>query len=241
LLIIKAYATTHSTSLTIGAVDGVESGGNGNGLLVSVDGDTLTSWKTLLRAQNTVKNVIFDVQANDTELACGSYSNHTLKLITNDTWRIKLDTSGGVFRSNNSSSFSTTSDIRLKENIINADLDICYNNIKNLRLVHYKWKDIVFENSDIGSDVHRLGWIAQELATILPKAVSISNNHGIEDCRSINTDQLYATLYGCTQKLITDKELLETKVQVLEQKNNTLESKVQILEQQIQDILSRLN
>ena len=171
----------------------------------------------------------------------GSYSNHEFRLYAQDSWRVRLDTSGGVFRSTNSSSFSTTSDIRLKENIVDANLDLCYNNIKNLRLVYYKWKDFTYENTDIGLDKHRLGWIAQEVEQVLPNCVDISENFGLKDCKSINTDQIYTTLYGCTKKLIQDKEKLENQNEILNTKIDEMEDVISDLYEQVDNLNSTVN
>ena len=68
------------------------------------------------------------------------------------------------------SAWQTNSDERYKENIIDADLDICYNNIKNLKLKKYKYKDEILEHPN--TDTSTLGWIAQDVETIFPKSVS---------------------------------------------------------------------
>jgi len=61
------------------------------------------------------------------------------------------------------------SDERYKENIIDADLDICYNNIKNLKLKRFNYKEEVFR--DPASDKTKLGFLAQEVNEIFPKSV----------------------------------------------------------------------
>jgi hypothetical protein len=55
-------------------------------------------------------------------------------------------------------------------------------------------------------DRSKLGWIAQEVETIFPKSVQKVNDHGFSDCRTLNTDQIIASLYGCTQKIISNFE-----------------------------------
>jgi len=67
------------------------------------------------------------------------------------------------------STWQTNSDERYKENIIDADLDICYNNIKNLKLKRFNYKEEVFR--DPASDNTKLGFIAQEVNEIFPKSV----------------------------------------------------------------------
>lgn len=101
------------------------------------------------------------------------------------------------------STWTTVSDERLKENIVSADLDLCLNNIKNIPLKYYKWKDEYISDSQ-SSDRHKLGWIAQDVEAVYPKAVNSQPMFGIEDCRTLDTDQLIASLYGAI-KLLTKK------------------------------------
>ena len=99
-----------------------------------------------------------------------------------------------------STTWTVVSDERLKEQIELADIDICYSNVKNIPLKYYKWRDDIY-SSDVTPDRHKLGWIAQDVEKVFPKAVSQKKMHGYEDCRDLNADQLYATMYGAIQKL----------------------------------------
>jgi trimeric autotransporter adhesin len=70
-----------------------------------------------------------------------------------------------------SSAWTVTSDERIKENIQLADLDRCYDIVKNLPLKHYKWRDDVYSTKQV-KDRHSLGWIAQDVKSVFPKAVN---------------------------------------------------------------------
>jgi hypothetical protein len=96
--------------------------------------------------------------------------------------------------------WTISSDERLKENIELADLDTCYSNVKNIPLKYYKWRDDVYTDKQV-SDRHKLGWIAQDVETVFPKAVDKGEMHGYLDCRTLNSDQIYASMYGAIQKL----------------------------------------
>jgi hypothetical protein len=112
------------------------------------------------------------------------------------------------------STWTITSDIRAKENIQSADLEVCMDNIKSLDLKYYKWKD-EFINKKQTLDRHRLGWIAQDVEKIIPKAVKTSNmfdSLGIENAKMIDSDQIIANLYGAV-KLLSKK--LKEKEQAL--------------------------
>jgi hypothetical protein len=68
--------------------------------------------------------------------------------------------------------WTITSDERIKEDIELADLDLCYEAIKTIPLKRYKWRDDVYSEEQV-TDRRKLGWIAQDVETVFPKAVSI--------------------------------------------------------------------
>ena len=124
--------------------------------------------------------------------------------------------------------------IRIKENITDADLDICYSICKNLRLRRYTWKDYIgYEN-----DRNVVGYIAQEVQEVFPKSVSVSKTvlkkkgendeiieEEIEDFLSLNVDQINKTLHGAVQKLMKITEEQQTIISNLEQRVSALENK----------------
>lgn len=125
--------------------------------------------------------------------------------------------------------WTVSSDSRLKENIENADLDICYNIIKTLKLKRYKWKDNIFNKNQI-KDRNQLGWIADDCEIIFPKAVQIKNSHGLTDCKTLNIDQILASSYGCTQKLINEYENLDIITNSIDTKLNIINEFINKLE-----------
>ncbi len=118
--------------------------------------------------------------------------------------------------------WSVSSDMRLKENIEDANLDLCYDNIKKLRLVKYTWKDELY-NNEIPSEEDRtqLGWIANEVEEIFPKAVKIVSAYNFNDCKSLDSDQIIASLFGTAKKLLNEYEEQKNTIQSL---NNELDS-----------------
>jgi hypothetical protein len=110
-------------------------------------------------------------------------------------------------------SWSSTSDRRLKEEIENADLDRCYETVKNLTLRRFKWKDNIENFSEHQRDKRVVGWIAQEVEEVLPKSIeTFDEKYGMEDIKFLNTDQIYATMYGALQKAIQKIESLESEL-----------------------------
>ena len=151
--------------------------------------------------------------------------------------------------------WTIVSDERIKEKIELADLDLCYEAVKNIPLKRFKWKDEVYTEEQV-KDRRKLGWIAQDVEAVFPKAVSthefkynqvfeetiipaveeVLDDEGnvttpaqperiekgelisedvIEDCRDLNSDQLYAAMYGAIQKLMIKVETLETELAAL--------------------------
>ena len=114
----------------------------------------------------------------------GGPSNNQMVLYVNNTKTnaAPSTTNGGLYVSGNfqiageyaikagASVWNSASDERYKENIIDADLDICYNNIKSLKLKRFKYKEEVYR--DPSSDTTKLGFLAQEVETIFPKSVT---------------------------------------------------------------------
>jgi hypothetical protein len=130
------------------------------------------------------------------------------------------------------STWTVASDERLKENIEEADLDQCYDAIKSLPLKRYRWKDQIYSTEQV-PDRNKIGWIAQDVQAVFPKAVSehkfvynqikdadgtIISEDSIDDCLSFNSDQIYASLYGTVKKLITIVETLQDRLDELENK-----------------------
>jgi hypothetical protein len=151
--------------------------------------------------------------------------------------------------------WTIVSDERIKEEIELADLDLCYQAVKNIPLKRFKWKDEVYTEEQV-RDRRKLGWIAQDVEAVFPKAVGtyefkynqvfeetiipaveeVLDDEGnvttpaqperiekgelisedvIEDCRDLNSDQLYAAMYGAIQKLMIKVETLETELAAL--------------------------
>jgi hypothetical protein len=124
--------------------------------------------------------------------------------------------------------WTIASDERLKENIELANLDLCYLAVKTIPLKRYKWKDEIYSETQV-PDRHKLGWIAQDVQAVFPKAVNVHDfkynqvfeddqlisEDVIQDCLDLNADQLYAAMYGAMQKLIAKVETLEAEVELL--------------------------
>jgi hypothetical protein len=119
---------------------------------------------------------------------CNAFPLHLLELGTDSAFKP------------GSTTWTTGSDRRIKDNIVAADLDRCYDIVRNLPLKRFKWVDGPWTTP--GSDKQKIGWIAQEVEQVFPKAVATVKSYaGIDDFLTLDTDQVYAALYGAVQKL----------------------------------------
>ena len=143
------------------------------------------------------------------------------------SYRLHLSTDSAAKLS--SSTWTVSSDIRLKENVETADLDLCYNNIKSLPLKRYTWKDEIYSNEQV-NDRSKLGWIADDVELIFPKSVKKNNLFDIEDCKTLNNDQIIASLYGTIKKLINISENNNNIINNLENQYNSLKTIIDSLE-----------
>jgi hypothetical protein len=146
----------------------------------------------------------------------------------------QLDLSTDNARKLSTTTWLTGSDSRLKENIFLADLDICYNIVKNLPLKRFSWKTQgIYANVE---DRNATGWIAQDVQVVFPNAVKaqdeiivpevkdidgniITPEEIVVGCLSLQSDQIYKTMYGALQKTMSIVEELSAK-------NNALEARL---------------
>ena len=103
------------------------------------------------------------------------------------------------------------SDKRLKENIVDADLDWCYSDVKNIRLRRFHYISSYIEQAQL-LDTNVLGFIAQEVSSIIPKSVNNGSGYGFSDILSLNIDQLNMSLFGAVKKTILDKETMDSTI-----------------------------
>ena len=128
-----------------------------------------------------------------------------------------LGTDGTIYNKPNSIYWNQISDRRIKENIMRASYDMCYDNIDKLELNRFNY---IKEFNTGNKDTNQLGFIAQEIKDIFPKAV-YENHYNtstltVDNLLSIDVSQINYTLYGAVKKLMEINKDKETRLRKLE-------------------------
>jgi hypothetical protein len=134
-----------------------------------------------------------------------------------------LDVEGNIFSSlggytlSTQTSWTTLSDKRIKNNITKASYETCLENVKNIELYRFNFKNNIVNTTD----KNQLGFIAQEVQNVYPKAVEanqiyVSENNKINDLLSLDTTQIKYNLYGAFKYLLQKVEILEKKLNIYE-------------------------
>jgi hypothetical protein len=120
----------------------------------------------------------------------------------------------GGYTSSALTKWSVLSDRRIKENIVKASYDKCLENVKNIELYNFNFKD----NCVNTNDRRQLGFIAQEVQQVYPKAVEVSKmilnlEEKIDDLLTLNITQIDYTLYGAVKSLIEKMENIKIRME----------------------------
>ena len=129
----------------------------------------------------------------------------------------QLDVRGNIYSSTGGltqsglTTWTVLSDRRIKENIVKASYEKCLENVNKIELYNFNFKD----NCVNTNDKHQLGFIAQEVREVYPKAINVITNEKIEELLTLNTTQIKYTLYGAVRSLIEKVERIEERVDKL--------------------------
>jgi len=110
-----------------------------------------------------------------------------------------------------------TSDRRVKENIVSADIKDSYEKIMALHSVNFNFIH------DKDKRIHR-GVIAQEVNEIIPSAVHVNENEHLSDFHSISTKELVGYMIGSLQYMNNKYLELEKKYTELQKKYTELQN-----------------
>lgn len=155
---------------------------------------------------NGTGNAVIEIQSDNNAITAINFENSTafaygqiayfnnsnyMTFSTNDAERIRISSSGSVGIGTTSPSYllqvngtafatswQTPSDARLKKNI--APISGAMDTIKRLQGVHFEWRDVkersIGKSLDLPADKPQVGFIAQEVQTVVPEAVSIAKD-----------------------------------------------------------------
>jgi len=126
----------------------------------------------------------------------------------------------GVYNSANNSAWSTTSDRRLKKNIVDSSIGLAEINQIKVRNYEYKTEDDLSEieadglckNDIVDKSGVQVSAIAQELQAVLPKCVTEQDTGVL----AVNSDNLTWHLVKAVQELSAKNDALEARIVTLE-------------------------
>tara|TARA_B100000674_G_C37567349_1_gene790157 strand:- start:26 stop:748 length:723 start_codon:yes stop_codon:yes gene_type:complete len=137
-----------------------------------------------------------------------------------NTFRVKA--SSGAYQSNNSQNWSTTSDRRIKKNIVDNTTGLDIINQITVRNFEYKTEDEIKNDNPeltgvitsvtVEKEGQQLGVIAQEIENVLPEVVETQTT-GI---KTVNSDNLTWYLVNAVKELSAKNEALEARITALE-------------------------
>ena len=239
---VKTYGTVGGSSYTTpvnmngGAGSGGGGGGGGYGTTTAgTGGSGIVIIRYLSSSPSSSSVNLLRGTANDAnhDYKVGNY-NGEFKIISSvsntDTDYIKISTSGAITNPTGTASWNTGSDRRIKENIERASYDKCFENINSLELNRFNY---VRGFNTVNRDRTQLGFIAQEVKDIFPKAISsqeyYSNALCIPDLLSIDVSQINYSLYGAVKKLIEIQSEYDNHIETLDKRMKTLETILNIV------------
>ena len=137
-----------------------------------------------------------------------------------------VQASSGAYQSNNSSTWSTTSDVRIKKNIVDSTVGLDVIEKIQVRNFEYKKADeIVTDNPELEKVIdsvsekpegQQVGVIAQEIEQILPECVKTQTT-GV---KTVNPDNLTWYMINAIKELSAKNDALAAEVEQLKSQLN---------------------
>jgi len=183
--------------------------GIGNTVLGNGAADTLTTGSYNVYIGHTSRPSAVGV---NTEMVIATGTNYTGK--GTNTGFIQPNT-GGVYQGNNSSTWSTTSDRRLKKNIVDSTVGL--SELKQLQIRNFEYRTVDEITELASTDVIektgvQVGVIAQELQSVLPNCVKEESTGVL----SVDPDNLTWHLIKAVQELAATNDALTARITALE-------------------------
>jgi hypothetical protein len=127
---------------------------------------------------------------------------------------------GSSYNASNSIYWTNPCDQRIKENIKKANLQTCYENVKNINLYRFNYIDGYKKTTQ--HDKTQLGFVAQQVKQHFPKSITrdkvkFEDKREVPDLSVINADQVNYTLFGAVKQLIRVVEKQSKRIKKLEE------------------------
>ena len=206
-----AYTGAHHNVMIGWQAAGVATSGGNNIFIGSMAGNHDTA--TVDGYELTIVGARANGSASDsTEEVCLGYN---ITGAGNNTFRVGA--SSGAFHTGNTTTWSTTSDQRIKKNIVDNEQGLDVINAIRVRNFNYKTPDEIAEASPELAELKlkqiavdktelQIGAIAQEIETVLPECV-MDDDYGI---KQVNADRLIWHTIKAIQELSKKVSALES-------------------------------
>jgi len=148
-------------------------------------------------------------------LGSNSLNTYHVYSTVNNSYNFYVNCSGTIYST--STSISSLSDERLKENIV--DIDTGLTEVMSLKPRKFDWKN--GNGKDIKNDT---GFIAQEVETVLPDLIGDFMHDDLEDAKAVRMGDMIPTLVKAIQELSDKVDNQQTIIDDLKTRIETLES-----------------
>ncbi|MEY2647026.1 MAG: Cyanophage [Bacteroidota bacterium] len=190
----NSYASTSSTAHAI------VSNRNGDNVLYLIHSGNSTPYGPYIWFTNVAPN-----NTNNYFLAGADSVNDKFLIYSNGTFGSRTGTYGSII-----------SDIKYKQDITDANSQ--WNDIKNLRVVNFKYKEDVINEGD--NALRQIGFIAQEVEAVSPNLVYEAGQKDKEETwKSVKTSIIHLKAVKALQEAMARIEELEVKVSALQNKS----------------------
>jgi len=121
----------------------------------------------------------------------------------------ELDINGSNARKLTGTTWLEGSDERIKTDIEPADTEECCRIVKSIPLKRFAYDRKYTGRND---DTRVYGWLGQDVERVIEGSVTQTSAHGLEDFRTLDSDQLLKVMWGALQNVIRkmDKDTIET-------------------------------
>ena len=168
------------------------------------------------KRMNIIQSTIYFNDGDLTILNVKSANINQANIGINTTYpQYALDIGMGDARKPSGANWLNASDYRVKENIIDADLELCAKLVSEIPLRQFTF-NTEFQVKTGVSSAPQYGFIAQEVKKVLPESIKYSKEFGYDDFHSLDTDQLFKLEFGATQYLLKQIQQMEAQVSTLE-------------------------